>query len=240
MNSNLQLATRVNSAELAQFVPFQYLDPTFYTLLDYFGCFLRGVSCGLILNAPVILLGTVNLALLIGMLPCIAGISCLLGIVFAAVAGNLRSGFLDSLSRRGVASFLTYEDVNVPVSQAYELCLAAAMQLRSAFIVQSDEGERICVRVKSVPDRTVVIRLDSLRRGRTRISIDCAKHLSPIRAKLVRQLFGSKFEQLILRVDDGQNAELIAKTAAYIAETPNWDYMYDGFKPHTKQLASVR
>lgn len=240
MNSNLQLATKVNSAELANFSPFQYLDPSFYTLRDYFGCFLRGVSCGLILNAPVILLGIVSPSLLIGMFPCIAGISCLLGVIFVAVASSFRSGFLEQLSRGGVAAFLTYEDVNLPASHAFELCLAAAMQIRSALIVQSQECQRICVRVKSVPDRTIVIRLDSLRKGKTRISIDCVKHWNPIQAKLVRQLFGRKFEQLFLRVDDGQNAELIAKTADFIKETPNWDYMYEGFKPPTKQLASVR
>lgn len=240
MNSNLQIAARLSSAELANFVPFQYLDPAFYKLSDYFGCFLRGVSCGLILNAPIILLGVASPSLLVNMLPCIAGISCLLGVVFTAVASSFRSAFLDLLSRRGVAAFLTYEDVNLPAAQAYELCLAAAMQIRSALIVQTDECERICVRVKSVPDRTIVIRLDSLRKGKTRISIDCVKHWSSLRSKLVRQLFASKFEQLILRVDDGQNAELIAKTAEFIRETPNWDYMYEGFKPHTKQLASVR
>ncbi len=55
--------------------------------------------------------------------------------------------------------FLTYEDVNLSVPQAYELCLASTMELRSALIVRSGESEWICARVKAVPDRTVIIRL---------------------------------------------------------------------------------
>jgi len=240
--SNSQLTKSVNHSELESFIPFQYLDPTFYKLRDYLDCFLRGISCGLVLNAPVILLSVVSPSLLFGMLPCILGISALLGIVFAAVANSFRSGFKEQLSRRGVAAFLTYEDVNLPVSQAYELCLASSMQIRSALIVEALEGERICVRVKAVPDRTIVIRLEEMRKGKTRIAIECVKHWSPLRANLVRRLFSRKFEQLILRVDDGLNAELIEQLAAFIRETPNWDYKYEGFSPHTvrHQLTAAR
>jgi hypothetical protein len=90
--------------------------------------------------------------------------------------------------------------------------------------------------VKAVPDRTIVIRFESLRKGRTRVAIECLKHWSPIRAKLVRQLFGRKFEQLMLRMDDGLNAALIEEVAAFVKNTPNWDYKYEGFKPNSYAL----
>jgi hypothetical protein len=225
------MASDVNRAEVEIFHPFQYLDPTYYKLRDYFDCFLRGVSCGLILNAPLILLGVFSPNLLIQFLPCIVGISCLLGVVFAAVAHSFQVGFSEDVAMRGVSAYLTYEDVTLSVAQAYELCLASTMQLRSALIVRSGEAKWICARVKAVPDRTVVIRLESLGKVNTRISIECVKHWSPIRSKLVRQLFGRKFEQLMLRIDDGLNAALIEEVASFVRNTPNWDYKYEGFKP---------
>jgi hypothetical protein len=224
------MASDLNRAEVETFHPFQYLDPTFYKLQDYFDCFLRGVSSGLILNAPLILLGVFSPNLLIQFLPCIVGISCLLGVVFAAVAHSFQVGFSEHVAMRGVSAYLTYEDVSLPVAQAYELCLASTMQLRSALIVRSSDDEWICARVKAVPDRTVVIRLESFGKRNTRISIECVNHWSPIRSKLVRQLFGRKFEQLMLRIDDGLNAALIEEVAAFVRNMPNWDHQYEGFK----------
>ncbi len=226
------MAADLNKAELEVFHPFQYLDPSFYKMRDYFDSFLRGISCGLILNAPIILLGVFSPTLFFSFFPCIAAVSCLLGVVFAAVVHSYRVGFSESLAVRGISAFLTYEDVNLPLSEAFELCLASTMQLRSALIVRSLEGVGIYARVKAVPDRTVVIRLESMRTGITRIAIDCVKHWHPIHSKLVRQLFGRKFEQLIVRTDDGLNAELIEEIASFLRNTPNWDHVYDGFKPH--------
>ncbi len=231
MIKSVEMASDLNRSEVECFHPLQYLDPTFYKLQDYFDCFLRGISSGLILNAPLILLGVFSPHLLISFLPCIVGVSCLLGAVFAAVARSFQVGFREQAAMRGISTYLTYEDVNLPVAQAYELCLASTMQLRSALIVRSGESEWICARVKAVPDRTVVIRLERLRNGDTRIAIECVKHWSAIRSSLFRQLFGRKFEQLMLRIDDGLNAELIEEVASFVRNTPNWDYKYEGFKP---------
>ncbi len=226
------MASDLNRAEVEVFHPFQYLDPTFYKWQDYFDCFLRGASCGLIMNAPLILLGVFSPNLLISFLPCIVGISSLLGVVFAAVAHSFQVGFREQVAMRGINAFLTYEDVNLALPHAYELCLASTMELRSALIVRSGEAEWICARVKAVPDRTVIIRLESLRKGNTRIAIECVKHWSPFRSKLVRQLFGRKHEQLMMRVDDGLNSALIEEVASFVRNTPNWDYKYEGFKPN--------
>src|SRR5689334_22255825 len=101
------MATDLNRAEVETFHPFQYLDPSFYKLRDYFDCFLRGISCGLIMNAPLILLGVFSPNLLLSFLPCIVGVSCLLGIVFAAVAHSFQAGFREHVGMRGINACLT-------------------------------------------------------------------------------------------------------------------------------------
>lgn len=240
VNTSLTEVSDLNKAEVELFHPLQYLDAAYFTLRDYFDCFLRGASCGLIVHAPLILLSIFSPALLIGFSPCIAVMSCLLGAVFSAVCHSFKNAYSEQVSTRGIEAFLAYEDVKLSQAEAYELCLAATMQIRSALLLRSIEGQRFCVRVKAVPDRTVVVRLEQIGRGQTRIAVDCVKHWSPLKARLIRQLFGRKFEQLFMRVDDGLNAELIQSVVSAVRETPNWDYRYEGFKPQHSLVAAGR
>lgn len=237
MYQNWNMPATLNRAELALFNPLQYLDPTFYKVGDYLGCFWRGTCYGLLLNSPIIILGVTSPVLLANFFPFIVATSCLLGIVFSAVAHSFQVGFRERVALYGVSCFLDYQDVNYSRSQAFELCLASTMQLRSAIIVRSVEGVQICARVTAVPDRTVVITLEQMRTGTTRVAVDCVKHWSPLYARFIRNLFGWKFEQLMMRVDDGINASLIAEVSSFVKETPNWDYKHEGFSPAARLMA---
>ncbi|HIA50682.1 MAG TPA: hypothetical protein EYN91_01110 [Candidatus Melainabacteria bacterium] len=221
----------INDGELEVFLPLQYLDPTFFRLRDYASVFARGAAFGIALNFPLIILGLVTPSLMPVYLPCMTTAACILGISFSAAAKGFQMAFSKAVSAYGIEAFLTYEDVRLPLAKAYELCLAATTEIPKASILECIEGRRICVRVKGYPDRTIVIRLDPLGRGITRIAIDSVKHLSLPQSIAIRTCWGTKFEQLILRVDDGSNAQLIEQIASFVRETPDWDYVYEGFKP---------
>ena len=225
----------INSAELEVFLPLQYLDPTFYRLRDYALVFLRGASFGIALNFPLVVLGLVSPNLMPVYLPCITMAACILGIAFSAAAKGFQVAFSRAVAIHGIEAYLTYEDVNMSLAGAYELCLAAIAQIPRANIVHCIEARRICARVKGYPDRTIVIRIDAVAKGVARIAIDCVKHVSLPQAVTIRTCWGAKFEQLILRLDDGYNAQLIEEIAAFIRDNPDWDYAYEGFKPAQKK-----
>lgn len=221
----------INSAELEVFLPLQYLDPAFFKLHDYGLVFLRGAAFGIALNFPLIILGLVSPNLMPVYLPCMTMAACILGIAFSAAAKGFQMAFSRAVSIYGIEAYLTYEDVKMPLAEAYELGLAAISQIPQAKIIHCIEARRICARVKGYPERTIVIRIDSIARGVTRIAIDCVKHVSLPQSVTIRSCWGAKFEQLILRLDDGFNAQLIEQIAAFIRENPDCDYAYEGFKP---------
>lgn len=220
----------INDAELEVFLPLQYLDPSYFQLRDFAGVFARGAAFGIAINFPLIVLGLVTPSLMPVYLPCITATACILGIAFSAAAKGFQKAFSRGVSIHGIDAYLTYEDVHLPLAKAYELCLAATSQFHEARILRCIEGRLLCVRVKAQPERTIVIRLDGIGRGITRIAIDCVKHVSLPQALTIRSCWGPKFEQLVLRVDDGLNAELIEEVAAFIRETPDRDYRYEGVK----------
>lgn len=231
MHSLREKIRGINSAELEVFLPLQYLDPRFYSLRDYALVFLRGAAFGIALNFPLVVLGLASPNLMPVYLPCITMAACTLGIAFSAAAKGFQVAFSRAVAIHGIEAYLTYEDVNMPLARAYELCLAATAQIPRANIIHRIEARRICARVEGYPDRTLVIRIDAIAKGVTRISIDCVKHVGLPQAVTIRSCWGAKFEQLILRLDDGFNAQLIQEIAAFIRDNPEWDYAYDGFKP---------
>lgn len=217
----------INDAELEVFLPLLYLDPAFFKMSDYSSVFARGAAFGMALNFPLLVLGLVNPILMPVYLPCMTSAACILGIAFSAAAKGFQKAFTRAVSVHGIEAYLSYEDVRMPLARAYELCTKATRRIEQARILHCIDGRRICVRVKGFPDRTLVIRLDGVGRGITRIAIDCVKHVSLPQAIVIRSCWGAKFEQLILRLDDGLNAQLIEEISSFIREAADKAHDYE-------------
>ncbi len=134
------------------------------------------------------------------------------------------------LRKHGAKAFIAYEDLDMPLEEAFELCLAATTQLPKSRIETFEDGKCIHVRVKGnfwvTVDRMVDIKFDRVGENKTRVLIDSAFKLTPARTFLISKIWGPKWTPIVFRLDVRKNQQLLAQITDYLNRVPEWNHKY--------------
>lgn len=134
------------------------------------------------------------------------------------------------LKNHGAGAFIAYEDLDMPLEQAFELSLGATTQLPKAKIETFEEGQRIQLRVKGnfwvTVDRMVDIKFEQLSENKTRVIVDSAFKLTPVRTFLITKIWGPKWSPIVFRLDVRKNKQMLAQIKDYLRRVPEWNHKY--------------
>ncbi len=207
--------------------PQDYLRPvvgaTIYGLVFTLPCTLIGISMGLgyakLINTQ---LGVV--AMITGML-----------LISAMIHHFI---WLRRLKNHGASTFVAYEDLDMPLEEAFELCLAATTQLPKSKIETFEDAKCIQLRVKGnfwvTVDRMVDIRFEQLAQNKTRVIVDTTVKLTPARTFLINMIWGPKWTPIVFRLDVRKNKQILTQISDYLHRVPEWNHKYiygDSFDP---------
>jgi len=133
--------------------------------------------------------------------------------------------------RENPEAFSQHISLDIPSTQAFELCLAAVSQLPKAKIEALDEEKKaIAVRSKGnfwiTVDRVVLIKVESAKTGGSRITASSRIKLTRLREAFIKLVWGPRWYPIVFRVDINKNKKLLDQIAVYIRSIPNWDHSY--------------
>jgi len=162
--------------------------------------------------------------------------SCQLGAIATIVGMLLISAMIhhfvwwQRLRNHGAGAFIAYEDLNLPLEEAFELCLGATTQLPKSKIETFEEGKVIQLRVKGnfwvTVDRLVEINFQSLGESKTRVIVDSAFKLTAARTFLISKIWGPKWTPIVFRLDIRKNKQMLAQITDYLRRIPEWNHKY--------------
>lgn len=134
------------------------------------------------------------------------------------------------LKEQGAKAFIAYEDLEMPLEEAFELCLAATTQIPKSTIETFEDGKCINLRVRGnfwvTVDRLVDIKFDSLGEGKTRVIIDSKFRLTAMRSFLISKIWGPKWAPIVYRIDIRKNKQLLGQLTDYLQRVPEWNHKY--------------
>ena len=134
------------------------------------------------------------------------------------------------LKEHGSSAFIAYEDLEMPLEEAFELCVAATTQVPKSKIETFEESKCIELRVKGnfwmTVDRMVKIKFERLGENRTRVLVDSAFKLSRARTFLINKIWGPKWTHIVFRLDARKNKQLLLQITDYLRRVPQWNHKY--------------
>ncbi len=134
------------------------------------------------------------------------------------------------LKNHGASAFISYEDLEMPLEEAFELCLAATTQLPKSKIETFEELKCIELRVKGnfwvTVDRMVEIKFVRLGENQTRVVVDSAFKLTRARTFLINKIWGPKWAPIVYRLDVRKNKQLLLQITDYLRRVPEWNHKY--------------
>lgn len=134
------------------------------------------------------------------------------------------------LKNHGASAFIAYEDLDMPLEEAFELCLGATTQLPKSKIETFEDGKCIQLRVKGnfwvTVDRMIDIRFQGLGEDKTRVIVDSAFKLTPARTFLISKIWGPKWTPIVFRLDVRKNKQMLAQITDYLRRVPEWNHKY--------------
>lgn len=134
------------------------------------------------------------------------------------------------LRNHGATAFIAFEDLDMPLEEAFELTLAATTQLPKSKIETFEDGKCIHVRVFgnfwTTVDRMVDINFERLEDGKTRVIVDSAFKLTPLRTFLINKIWGPKWTPIVYRLDVRKNRQLLTQITDYLNRVPEWKHKY--------------
>jgi hypothetical protein len=134
------------------------------------------------------------------------------------------------LKTQGADAFIAVEDLDLPLGEAFELCLAATTQLRNARMEAFEDCQSISVRIKAdfwnATDRLVEIRFEQLDDNKTRIMIDYSAKLTAFRSYVIEKIWGPKWAPIFYRLDGKKNKETLSQITDYLQRVPEWNHKY--------------
>lgn len=134
------------------------------------------------------------------------------------------------LKNQGAGAFIAYEDLDLPLEEAFELCLGATTQLPKSKIETFEEGKVIQLRVKGnfwvTVDRLVEIKFQTLAENKTRVIVDSVFKLTAARTFLISKIWGPKWTPIVFRLDIRKNRQMLAQITDYLRRIPEWNHRY--------------
>ncbi len=134
------------------------------------------------------------------------------------------------LKNHGARAFISYEDLEMPLEEAFELCLAATTQLPKSKIEAFEEKKSIELRVKGnfwlTVDRMVELKFERLSENKTRVLVDSAFKLTRPRTFLINKIWGPKWTPIVYRLDVRKNKQLLSQITEYLQRVPEWNHKY--------------
>jgi len=134
------------------------------------------------------------------------------------------------LKTQGAAAFVAVENLDLPLAEAFELCLAATTQLRNAKMESFEDGKSISVRIQAdffnSTDRIVDIKFEQLDENKTRIFIDYSAKLTAFRSFIIEKVWGPKWAPIFYRLDGKKNQETLSQITDYLQRVPEWNHKY--------------
>jgi len=134
------------------------------------------------------------------------------------------------LKNQGASAFIAYEDLEMPLEEAFELSLAATTQLPKSKIECFEESKCIELRVKGnfwvTVDRMVEIKFERLGENKTRVVVDSAFKLTRARTFLINKIWGPKWTPIVYRLDVRKNKQLLLQITDYLRRVPQWNHKY--------------
>lgn len=134
------------------------------------------------------------------------------------------------LKNQGASAFIAYEDLDMPLEEAFELCLAATTQLPNSKIETFEEAKCIQLRAKGnfwvTVDRMVDIRFQQLSQNKTRVIVDTSVKLTAARTFLINKIWGPKWSPIVFRLDIRKNKEILTQISDYLRRVPEWNHKY--------------
>lgn len=139
--------------------------------------------------------------------------------------------WLYRLRKHGVEAFEVYHDLDMPVEEAFELCLASSAQLRDSKIEKCDDANKaVVVRVKGnfwiTVDRLVEISVQPVSENKTRMKVKSVVKLTRVRTWLFEAVWGQKWQPLLFRSDFKRNKKIMSEILSFVQNVPNWDHKY--------------
>ncbi|MCC7531137.1 MAG: hypothetical protein IT342_21705 [Candidatus Melainabacteria bacterium] len=134
------------------------------------------------------------------------------------------------LKNHGASAFIAYEDLEMPLEEAFELSLAATTQLPKSKIETFEDLKCIELRVKGnfwvTVDRMVEIKFVRLGESKTRVVVDSAFKLTRARTFLINKIWGPKWAPIVYRLDVNKNKQLLLQITDYLRRVPQWNHKY--------------
>jgi len=134
------------------------------------------------------------------------------------------------LKTQGSGAFVAIEDLDLPLEEAFELCLGATTQVQNSYVEMFEEGKFISLRIKAgywnSTDRVVDLRFDSIGENKTRVFIDYSAKLTACRAFVIDRVWGPKWAPIFYRLDGKKNKETLNQITDYLRFVPKWDHKY--------------
>lgn len=139
--------------------------------------------------------------------------------------------WLYRLRKYGVEAFEVYHDLELPLEEAFELCLASSAQLRDSKIEKCDDTNKaVEVRVSGnfwiTVDRLVEISVQKVTEDKTRMKVKSVIKLTPVRTFLFQAVWGPKWQPLLFRSDFSKNKKIMCEILSFVQNVPNWDHKY--------------
>ncbi len=206
------------------------LNPDHIQPQDYLRPLIGATIYALVFTAPGTLIGlsmglgfTRFMSMQFGVVAMIVGLLLISAMVHHAV-------WLRRLRNHGASAFISYEDLEMPLEEAFELCLAATTQLPNSKIETFEESKCIELRVKGnfwvTVDRMVEIKFESLAENKTRVLVDSAFKLTRARTLLINKIWGPKWTPIVFRLDVRKNKQLLQQITDYLQRVPQWNHKY--------------
>lgn len=204
------------------------LDPDYIKPVDYVRPFLGGLMVG------VIYFGLVLLPFLKWPVIYLAGVvafSIPMVLTFMISACVHHAVWVYRLKKYGQEAFETFHDLEMPLEEAFELCLAATTQLKDSKIERCDQSRGVIqIRVKGnfwiTVDRLVEIAVQRVTSNKVRVKVASVIKLTAGRTYLIEKTWGKKWKPLLFRTDAGKNKKLMNALVTYIQSIPDWDHKY--------------
>jgi hypothetical protein len=229
-----------NQAEYDQFVPtYDYI-----TWRDYgrplLGAVRIGLAMAIVVSALSFIIGGPFLAIIIFILSaCLYTVQFPLAFLLSAFIHHHL--YLHRLRKHGPAWYLKQQVLDLPMAEAFELCLAACAQFEKGKISEYDDQKgyiRLSIKGNFLVtvDRNIGIILKENGPGSTILRIDSQLKLTSLRSRLIKMCWGEKWHPIVFRTDRNLNNKLMTTIISFVDSVPNWDHRHVSMQEQWENL----